>query len=69
MKTVAFRDDEFRKSSRCGWSNSCVEVAIRSNAVAVRNTKDPSKAIVVFTPKEWAAFIAGVKNDEFGLVT
>ncbi|MEK7209012.1 MAG: DUF397 domain-containing protein [Patescibacteria group bacterium] len=68
MKAVSFRDDEFRKSGKCGWSNSCVEVAIRPNiAVAVRNSNDPAKTVVTFTPTEWSAFIHGVKNGEFEL--
>lgn len=34
-------------------------------SVAVRDRADPAQSWLVFTPEEWAAFIAGVKNGEF----
>jgi hypothetical protein len=34
-------------------------------SVAVRDGADPAQSWLVFTPEEWAAFIAGVKNGEF----
>jgi len=34
-------------------------------SVAVRDGDDPAQSWLVFTPEEWAAFIAGVKNGEF----
>ncbi len=33
---------------------------------AVRDSKDHSGPALVFTPGEWAAFVGGVKNGEFG---
>jgi len=58
-------DEEFKKSSFSGVTkNLCVEVAIRHEKVAVRNSR-ARDAVVEFTPDEWRAFIAGVKQDEF----
>ena len=34
-------------------------------AVAVRDSKDPEGPKLVFTPDEWRAFAAGVRDGEF----
>lgn len=57
---------QWRKSTRSGTEN-CVEVAISDEGVAVRDTKDRSKAPHIFTRAEWDAFIGGVKGGEFDL--
>ncbi|MEV7808630.1 DUF397 domain-containing protein [Microbispora sp. NPDC088329] len=58
---------QFRKSSYSGATNdNCVEVATNvPGLVAVRDSKDRSGPVLAFTPSEWSAFIAGVKNGEF----
>ena len=56
----------WRKSSRSGpYSDNCVEVATGDNAVAVRDSKDPAGAVLVFTRAEWLAFLGGAKDGEF----
>lgn len=57
----------WRKSSRSGATGSnCVEVAELSGGVrAVRDSKDPSGPALRFTPSEWSAFVAGVRDGEF----
>ena len=59
---------EWRKSTFSS-HNGCVEVARIHEHVAVRDTKDPSGPILTFTPTEWTAFTAGVRNGEFDLPT
>jgi len=56
----------WRKSS---WSNAngCVEVAFVEDQVAVRDSKDRSGPVLVFTAHEWAAFVGGVRTGEFEL--
>jgi hypothetical protein len=55
----------WRKSARSG-SNGCVEVAgLPDGWVAVRDSKHPDGPVLRFTPVEWAAFLAGVRNGEF----
>jgi len=51
----------WRKSTRSGLSNNCVEVADNlPGRVLVRDSKDPSGPILTFSPKAWAAFTASV---------
>ena len=51
----------WRKSGRCD-SASCVEVAVTRGRVGVRDGKDPNGAVLWFTPEEWTAFMAGVRD-------
>jgi len=44
-----------------------VEVAGTPTAIGVRDSKDPSGPVLVFTRSEWQAFVAGVKTGEFDL--
>lgn len=56
------------KSSHSGpTGGNCVEVAFLANEqVAVRNSRHPSGAALVFSAPEWDAFINGAKDGEFG---
>jgi hypothetical protein len=57
------------KSSASAAGN-CVEVAhLPGGRVALRDTKDRSKAPHVYTRTEWEAFLVGAKNGEFDLPT
>lgn len=58
----------WRKSSYSnGNGGACVEVAdLGDGHRAVRDSKDPSGPVLRFTPAEWAAFTAGVRDGEFG---
>lgn len=53
------------KSSYSANGADCVEVAITAHLVAVRDSKNPTGPILTFTRHEWAAFLAGVKDNEF----
>ena len=54
------------KSSHSG-NNGCVEVAHGDEQIAVRDSKDPSGPMLLFTPREWRAFLDGVRDGEFDL--
>lgn len=46
-------------------SNGCVEVAFIDDQVALRDSKNKDGAVLVFTPREWDAFIGGVADGQF----
>ncbi|WP_344208331.1 DUF397 domain-containing protein [Nonomuraea bangladeshensis] len=58
----------WRKSTFCNGADTCVEVApLADGKVALRDAKDQDGPVLVFTPEEWAAFTAGVREGEFDL--
>jgi hypothetical protein len=54
----------WRKSTHSGY-NGCVEVAFLTGHVAVRDSKDGASPVLVFTIREWEAFLGGVRGGEF----
>ena len=69
MSTADLSRAVWRKSTRSdGNGGNCVEVARNlPGIVAVRDSKDRSGPALIFTPDEWTAFLAGVKDGEFDL--
>lgn len=57
----------WRKLSYSATQTNCVEVAQAPDFVAVRDSKHPEGPVLVFTPSEWAAFLAGAQDGEFDL--
>jgi hypothetical protein len=56
----------WRKSSFSNPSGNCVELADLANGlVAVRNSRDPEGAVLVYTRPEIDAFLRGAKSGEF----
>ncbi|MFF5971836.1 DUF397 domain-containing protein [Streptomyces sp. NPDC012769] len=53
----------WRKSTYSGGNNECLEVAdgLSGGAVPVRDSKTPDGAVLIFTPRAWGAFVAGVR--------
>ena len=54
----------WRKSTHSA-SGSCVEVAFVDEAIAVRDSKQRTGPVLLFTAAEWEAFTAGVRDGEF----
>jgi hypothetical protein len=54
------------KSSASG-SDNCVEVAVLSESVLVRDSKYPVGHVLSFTRAEWDAFVVGVRSGQAGL--
>lgn len=65
----------WRKSTYSGGNGgACVEVAVLPGSkegsdyvIALRDSKNPEGAALMFTPDEWTAFTAGVLDGEFDL--
>ena len=59
----------WRKSSHSANGGNCVEVAVAASpagdVIAVRDSKDRSGPVLMFTASEWRAFLAGVRSGEF----
>jgi hypothetical protein len=55
----------WRKAQLSTTNGSCVEVAAAGGKIALRDSKDPSGPILVYTPAEWDAFLDGAKKGEF----
>jgi hypothetical protein len=64
---AAFDDSEWRKSVRSGGNGgNCVEANFSvPGHVGVRDSKDLTRAPLVYTLEEWRAFVGGVKDGEF----
>lgn len=60
------KDADFKKPS---WSKNnpktCVLVAVKDQGVAIRDSKDSSKATMFFNHAEWDVFLASAKDGEF----
>jgi hypothetical protein len=72
VEAKGFRIDLSRaqwfKSTRSGPnSDNCVEVAFVDEIIAVRDSKQPDRAALIFTAAEWDAFVGGAKDGEFDI--
>jgi len=66
--TVDLSALQWRKSTKSGpYTDNCVEVAFVDEAIAVRDSKNPTGPVLLFTTAEWDAFVGGAKDGEFDL--
>lgn len=47
----------WRKSSRSGAANDCVEVAYAPGATALRDSKNAGGGVLLLSPKGWQTFL------------
>jgi hypothetical protein len=58
----------WKKSSFSNGGGACVEVASNvPGIVGVRDSKDKDGPVLTFTPEEWHAFAAGIRDGQFDL--
>ena len=57
--------DTWRKSSYSGGGqgDACVEVAHRHSHIAIRDSKDPARAILRFPAEAFTTFVEALKDD------
>lgn len=53
---------QWRRASKCDTGGQCVEVARAEPAVAVRDSKNPGRGYLVFSPQAWTAFTRRIKD-------
>jgi hypothetical protein len=60
------QEPKWIKSSLSFSNGNCVQIAeLPDGQIGIRDSKSPHGPILRFTPDEWAAFTAGVRNGEF----
>jgi hypothetical protein len=64
-KTLQQNSLTWRKSTRSGAAGHCVEIASAASAVFVRDSKDVAGPILTFGARDWAEFVAGVRDGHF----
>jgi hypothetical protein len=56
----------WRKSSASGGESACVEVAKSGSSVMVRDSGNPSGAMLVFTHAQWRGLLRQIRNPDGG---
>jgi Domain of unknown function (DUF397) len=64
---TGFNNALWRKSSRSSASSNCVEVAMITGLVGVRDSKNPDKTTLTSSSCQWKNFIQAIKNEKFDL--
>ncbi|MFJ8630249.1 DUF397 domain-containing protein [Streptomyces sp. NPDC093568] len=59
LPQVDLNGADWRRSSHSSGNGACVEVAAVADLVAVRDSKNAQGPALVFTPREWRAFLRG----------
>ncbi len=66
VKTFTVSDEDFKTSTDTNYHKAwCVEVAIKPQGVAIRDSKNRAGGTLFFTNNEFQAFLNGAKRGEF----
>lgn len=65
MTSVDLSRAQWKKSTRSSGNGQCVEVADLADAVALRDSKDPTGPALLFRREGWTSFLAGAKHGQF----
>ncbi|WP_406485803.1 DUF397 domain-containing protein [Streptomyces phaeochromogenes] len=53
----------WRKSSRSGNENECVEVSMQRDCVLARDSKTPTQPVVTFSAGVWSEFLDAIRAE------
>ncbi|SCE97592.1 DUF397 domain-containing protein [Micromonospora chokoriensis] len=56
---------QWKKSTRSSGNGQCVEVADLADAVALRDSKDPTGPALLFRREGWTSFLTSAKQGQF----
>lgn len=60
-------DMNWRKSTRSNNNGACVEIRYINGTIQVRDTKDRIGPVLDFTPRDWAAFMIGLRDGQISM--
>jgi hypothetical protein len=58
-------DETWRTSTRSGQNGACVEVRQVAGTVQVRDSKDRSGPVLMFTADVWQSFVSAIHTGQF----
>ncbi|MES4906188.1 MULTISPECIES: DUF397 domain-containing protein [unclassified Streptomyces] len=61
---VAAGDAWFKSSYSGAGATECVEAAFRKGGIAIRDSKDPDRAVLAFSACAWGEFVASVRREQ-----
>jgi Domain of unknown function (DUF397) len=66
INTTNFDKTSWRKSSRSAAATNCIEVAMGEKTIGVRDSRNPDKGILIFSPHQWKRLIKTVAHGRLG---
>jgi hypothetical protein len=66
MPALGLSGARWRKSTRSINVSNCVEVAVTTGAIAVRDSKNPIGSVLAMPPPAWTAFITALRDGILG---
>ncbi len=64
LTTTGYEQLSWQKATASA-NNGCIEIAAALGGVAVRDSKNPSGPVLLYTRHEWSSFLDGAKKGEF----
>lgn len=56
----------FKSSYSSAGATECVEAAFRTGGIAVRDSREPERAVLAFSDRAWGNFVAALRRGQVG---
>jgi uncharacterized protein DUF397 len=66
MPALDLSSARWRKSSRSSNVANCVEVAVTTGTVAIRDSKQPTGGVLAISPHAWTTFTTALRDCKLG---